>query len=65
MTTAGQLRAIAQDILDQIEGWDDNTRIHTRCNTYGMGQCFIAVSDGFIDWSDIQEDYDDEEEDEE
>lgn len=64
MTTVATLRSIANKILDQIDGWDDDTEPCTRSNTYGMGQCFIAVSDGFIDWSDIQEDYDDEEEDE-
>ena len=35
MTTAGDLRHIAQRILDQLEGLDDGEEIETRPNTYG------------------------------
>lgn len=59
MTTAGDLRHIAQRILDQLEGLDDGEEVETRPNTYGLGQSFIAVGDGFIDYTDIEvADYD-------
>ena len=59
MTTAGDLRHIAQRILDQLEGLDDEEEIETRPNTYGLGQSFIAVRDGFVDYTDIEvADYD-------
>ena len=62
MTTVGQLRQICEDILDQITGWDENTTIRTGTSTYGLGYTVLETEDGFIDYSDIQED-DDEEED--
>lgn len=56
MTTVGQLRQICEDILDQIAGWDDDTRIRTRTSTYGLGDTILEIRDGFIDCHDIQED---------
>lgn len=59
MTTAGDLRHIAARILDQLEGLDDEEEIEVRSNTYGLGQSFIAVRDGFVDYTDIEvADYD-------
>ena len=54
MTTAGDLRHIAERILDQLEGLDDDDELEVRPNTYGLGQSFIAVRDGFIDYTDIE-----------
>ena len=59
MTTAGELREIANLILRQIEWMDDDEKIYTRCNTYGMNTV-LEVDDGFIDYYEIE--IDDEEE---
>lgn len=59
MTTVGKLREIAEGILDQICGMDDDTRIVTRTNTFRMDNV-LEVYDGFIDYTDIEIDYDEE-----
>lgn len=61
MTTARQLREIAEGILDQIDGMDDDQVIYIRPNTYGMDYTILETSDGFIDYTDIRTD--DEEDD--
>jgi len=57
---ASELRSIAESILEQIDGWDDDTVIHTRCNTYGMPYTILETSDGFIDYTDIRMEDDDD-----
>ena len=75
MTTVGDLREIAESILEQLEGLDEDEEIHARCNTYGMGSTILETRDGFIDYAEIQtereynrqfryDEYEDEEEDE-
>lgn len=75
MTTVGDLREIAEYILEQLEGLDEGEEIHTNCNTYGMGSAILETRDGFIDYAEIQterehnrqygyDEYEDEEEDE-
>ena len=59
MTTVEQLRQICEDILDQIAGWDDDVKIRTGPSTYGLGDTILETKDGFIDYTDIQEDDDD------
>lgn len=54
MTTVGTLREIAESILEQLEGLGEDEKIHTRCNTYGMGSAILETYDGFIDYEDIQ-----------
>lgn len=57
MTTAGDLRRLCEDILDQLQGWNDDDPVLMSPSSYGMGNTFICMSDGFIDWTSIE--YDD------
>ena len=60
-----KLRAIANDILTQHTGWDDDELVETRCNTYGMEGIILEVSEGFVDVCELEpepEEYDEEEE---
>lgn len=57
MTTAGDLRRLCNTILDQLQGWDDDDPVLMSASSYGMGNTFICMSDGFIDWTSIE--YDD------
>lgn len=59
MTTVGELKEICEKILDQISWWDDDTVICTHTSTYGLGYTILETCDGFIDYSDIQEDEED------
>ena len=54
MTTAAKLREIAERILDQIDGMDDDEVIYTRPNTYDMNYTILETYDGFIDYTDIR-----------
>ena len=61
---AGKLRAVAKRILEQLEGWDDEDMVETRCNTYGMYGTILETSEGFVDPWDLRlcdEDEEDEE----
>lgn len=54
MTTVGDLREIAESILEQLEGLDEDEEVYTNCNTYGMGSTILETYDGFIDYEFIQ-----------
>lgn len=54
MVTVGDLREIAESILEQLDGLDDGEKIHVRCNTYGMESTILETYDGFIDYENIQ-----------
>lgn len=62
---AGKLRAVAKRILEQLEGWDDEEMVSTRCNTYGMYGTILETSEGFVDPWDLRPVLDEEEEEEE
>lgn len=51
---AGKLRAIANDILSQLTGWDDDDMIVTYPNTYGMYGTILETSEGFVDVYDME-----------
>lgn len=58
MVTVKDLREVAESILDQLDGYDDARKVHTRCNTYGMESTIMEVQSwcadgGFIDYTDI------------
>ena len=61
---AGKLKAIAIEILNQLEGWGDEEMVETRCNTYGMYGTIIETSEGFIDPWDLRPALDDEDDEE-
>lgn len=65
MTTVGDLRRIANGILDQLAGLGDDERVEVQPNTFGMGMTILGVWDGFIDYSDIEMEEEEEEEEEE
>ena len=69
MVTVGDMREIAESILEQLDGYEDDCKVHTRCNTYGMDSTIIEVQSwrddgGFIDYTDIIIEDDDEDEEE-
>lgn len=49
--TIGDLKEYLQGIIENLS-WDyeDTDEVCVSCNTYGMGQNFIAVRNGFIDF---------------
>ena len=65
MTTVGDLRRIANGILDQLVGLGDDEAVEVQPNTFGMGMTILGVWDGFIDYSDIELEAEEEEEEEE
>ena len=49
-----------EDIIDDLNCYDEDDEIRVSCNTYGMGSNFLATYDGYIDLSDPvkeEEDY--------
>lgn len=57
MATAGELRRIANRILDQLQGFDDDDEIETYGNTYYIHDesgKILETRDGFVDWTNIQ-----------
>ena len=65
MTTVGDLRRIANGILDQLAGLGDDEVVEVQPNTFGMGMTILGVWDGFIDYTDIEMEEEEEEEEEE
>lgn len=63
MTTVGDLRDIAESILEQLEGYDDGREVHAWNNTYFANGCTLETEDGFIEYDNIR--VIDEDEDEE
>lgn len=57
-----KLRAIANDILTQLTGWDDDELVETRCNTYGMEGIILEVREGFVDVCELRPELDEDEE---
>ena len=49
--TIGDLKEYLQGIIENLS-WDyeDTDEVRVSCNTYGMGQNFLAVPNGFIDF---------------
>ena len=51
MTTVGDLRRIANGILDQLAGLGDDEVVEVQPNTYGMGLTILGVRYWYIDYS--------------
>ena len=64
--TVNDLREILNDALSELEDYDGDETIRTRCNTYGMYGRILEVPGGFIALDDLKieghEEDDDEEE---
>ena len=61
MTTAGELRAICERILDQLEGWKDDDEVMAYTSSYSLGYTVLETKDGYIDCFNI-EPYEEEDE---
>lgn len=57
MATVKEIREIIESMLEQIEGWDDEDELVTSTSTYGLGTTILEVSDGFVDWSNLELDW--------
>lgn len=53
MTTIGELKMIALDILEQCECFDDEDIVATKGNTYFVYGLPLEVKDGFVDYQHI------------
>lgn len=63
--TVGQLRKIAENMLHDLEWFEDTDIVKTSPNTYRMGYNIMGTYDGFLKYDDIQiEGHEDEYEDE-
>lgn len=62
MTTVKEMRRIANKMLAQMEGWDDDDEVVTKSNTYFIEGLAIETRGGFVDWTDIRLEEEDEEE---
>lgn len=59
--TAAKLRSILENILDELSPYSDDTPMHVRANTYGMGGDYISIAgEGFISCYDVRAEDDDE-----
>lgn len=52
--TVGLLRAIAEDILEQLEPYEGDEVVITSSNTYRMGNNILGTRYGFLNWGEIQ-----------
>ena len=53
--SVAELREIANNILYQLEDYDDDDMVYARCNTYGMmTNHILEVDEGFIDYDEIR-----------
>lgn len=61
----GRLKEVLEDVLNELESYDDNDLVKTYCNTYGLSSHFISLgSNGFVDlYGIIVEEDEDEDED--
>lgn len=50
--TVQQLRELLESWIDDLDNYEDNDEVKVSCNTYGMGNNFIATYNGFIDMND-------------
>lgn len=55
MLTVHRLKTIANAILEQIDGYDDDAEIYTLSNTYFCdGNNYLATNSGFVNYFDIR-----------
>lgn len=52
--TVGQLREIAQAMIDRLEDVEDDKEIITSPNTYRMGNRILGTDAGFINYDNIR-----------
>lgn len=49
--TVAELKEKLQDVIDDLEMYDEDQEVNVSCNTYGLGSNFLATYEGFIDLS--------------
>ena len=50
--TVAELKEMLQNWIDELDNYSDDDKVNMSCNTYGMGNNFIATYNGFIDMND-------------
>lgn len=63
MVTVKDLRRVAESILEQIEGWNDEDEIYAVHNTYFANGRVLEMKGGFVSYEEIQRECDMEEDD--
>lgn len=54
--TVADLKRKLQRYLDDLDDYNESDEVKVSCNTYGMGNNFLATYEGFIDFDDPVED---------
>lgn len=47
-----ELKNLLEGWIEDLENYEDEDEVRVSCNTYGMGNNFIATYQGFIDMND-------------
>lgn len=50
--TVADLKRKLQRYLDDLDDYNESDEVKVSCNTYGMGNNFLATYEGFIDFDD-------------
>lgn len=50
--TVRKLKDLLEGWIEDLENYEDEDEVRVSCNTYGMGNNFIATYQGFIDMND-------------
>ena len=50
--TVADLKRKLQGYLDDLDDYNETDEVKVSCNTYGMGNNFLATYEGFIDFND-------------
>ena len=54
--TVADLKRKLQRYLDDLDDYNESDEVKVSCNTYGMGNNFLATYEGYIDFDDPVED---------
>lgn len=54
--TVADLKRKLQRYLDDLDDYNESDEVKVSCNTYGMGNNFLATYEGFINFDDPVED---------
>lgn len=54
--TVADLKRKLQRYLDDLDDYNESDEVKVSCNTYGMGNNFLATYEGFINFDDLVKD---------